>query len=87
MSIFDRIPVKEYERIRNRVIEFLTIWKGNDSDLLSLDYLNYHLKLDEKYPPAYVARRTIDEGILEHGVFYNKINNQLSATAGYKLKQ
>jgi hypothetical protein len=85
--MFDRIPVQEYERIRDKVIEFLTTRKGNRGDLLSLEYLNYHLKLDEKYPPAYVARRMIDEGILEDAVFYNKKDNQLSATAGYKLKQ
>jgi hypothetical protein len=86
MSMFDKIPRQEYEQIRDKVIEFLITRKGNMGDLLSLEFLNHHLKLDEKYPPAYVVSRMVNEGILEAAVFYNKINNTLSATGGYRLK-
>jgi hypothetical protein len=61
--------------------------EGEGDYLVSLDFLNYHVKLDEKYPPAYVVRRMVNEGILDDGVFYHKIDNNLSATAGYRLKQ
>ena len=48
----DTIPPQEYEKKRDEVIKLLTRMNGN---LLSLDFLNYHLKLDEKYLPAYVV--------------------------------
>jgi hypothetical protein len=56
--------------------------------LLSLSYLNYHLKLDEKYPRAYVVGRMVDEGILEMSGFYDKTDDsKLRMTVGYKLIQ
>jgi hypothetical protein len=85
----DRNPIaarQEYEKVRDKVIAFLITRKGNRGDLLSLEFLNFHLKLDDKYPPAYVVSRMVNEGILDAAVFYNKINNTLSATAGYRLK-
>jgi hypothetical protein len=56
----DTIPPQEYEKKRDEVIKLLTRMNGH---LLSLDFLNYHLKLDEKYLPAYVVSRMVDEGI------------------------
>jgi hypothetical protein len=54
---------------------------------MSLDFLNESLKLDEKYPPAYVVRRMMDEGILDDRVFYHIRNNTRAMTVGYRLKQ
>ena len=87
MNIFDRIPLQEYEKVRDKIIEFLTT-KGRGDYLVSLEYLNYHLKLDEKYPPGYLVHRMVDEGILEMAGFYDKTdNNKLRMTVGYRLKK
>jgi hypothetical protein len=83
----DTIPPQEYEKKRDKVIELLTKVK-EQGVLMSLSYLNYHLKLDEYYPPAYVIGRKEKEGILKMGGFYDKTdNNKLVMTAGYRLKR
>jgi hypothetical protein len=63
-----------YEKNRDKVIELLTKFEDEDV-LLSLSCLNYHLKLDEYYPPGYVIGRKEDEGIIENGAFYDKTDN------------
>ncbi|MFZ0742743.1 MAG: hypothetical protein WAM54_14205 [Nitrososphaeraceae archaeon] len=80
----DTIPPQEYEKKRDEVIKLLTRMNGH---LLSLDFLNYHLKLDEKYLPAYVVSRMVDEGILDSGGFYHMRGNEPAMTASYRLKQ
>jgi hypothetical protein len=84
MSTFNRIPPQEYEKKRDEVVELLTKKKGNY--LVSLSFLNYHMKLDEKYPPAYVVGRMVDEGILDDGVFYHIKDDKLTITVWYGLK-
>ncbi|HEU4823072.1 MAG TPA: hypothetical protein VFS97_06570 [Nitrososphaeraceae archaeon] len=82
----ETIPPQEYEKKRNGVVGLLTKMKGDY--LMSLSYLNDRLKLDEKYPPAYVVSRMVDEGILDNGAFYYiDSNNKRAMTVGYKLKQ
>jgi hypothetical protein len=82
----DTIPPREYEKKRDKVIEFLTKLKG-DYYLVSLSFLVDSLKLDEYHPPAYVASRMVDEGILEHGAIYHIRDNRRVLTVGYRLKQ
>jgi hypothetical protein len=76
--------LREYEKKRDEVIKLLTRMNGH---LLSLDFLNYHLKLDEKYLPAYVVSRMVDEGILDSGGFYHMRDNKPAMAVGYSLKK
>ena len=83
----ETIPPQEYEKKRSEVVELLTKIKGDY--LISLSYLKLgRLKLDEKYPPAYIVGRMEDEGILDNGAsHYIDSNNRPKMTTGYRLKQ
>jgi hypothetical protein len=86
INFSETIPPQEYEKKRSEVVGLLTKIKGDY--LISLSCLNVHLKLDEKYPPAYVIGRMEDEGILDNGAFYYiDSNNRPKMTIGYRLKQ
>ena len=80
----ETIPPQEYEKKRNEVVELLT--KIKEDYLMSLSYLNDCLKLDAKYPPAYVVGRMENDGILGNGAFYYiDSNNRPKMTIGYRL--
>ena len=81
----DTIPLQEYEKKRDEVIEVLTKIKGDY--LMSLSYLNDRLELDENYLPAYVVDRMADEGILERGSIFHIRDNKQVMIVGYRLKQ
>jgi hypothetical protein len=82
----ETIPPQEYEKKRDKVIELLAKIKDEDT-LMSLSYLNDCLKLDEKYPPAYVVGRMQDEGILDNGAFYDINDKKRVVSVGYRLKR
>jgi hypothetical protein len=87
IKLSDTIPIIEYEKKRDKIIELLTKIKDEDA-FTSLSYLNDFLKLDEPLPPAYVVGCMMNEGILDNGAFYYIIGkNKQVMTLGYRLKR